>query len=136
MVTPRTETERVVFEVFFFQAEDGIRDVAVTGVQTCLFRSLGQRRERRATCGASRTTASLLAQLLEPLVAVLVRLAVAPRGLDPRVLLRRARTAAVDLRGRSGRGPGALRARPPRPPGAGFHPPAPAAPPAPLCAGV
>src|SRR2546429_5591580 len=23
--------------VFFFQAEDGIRDVAVTGVQTCLF---------------------------------------------------------------------------------------------------
>src|SRR3989449_9513149 len=26
--------------VFFFQAEDGIRDVAVTGVQTVLFRSL------------------------------------------------------------------------------------------------
>src|SRR2546429_4201171 len=25
----------VVFFVFFFQAEDGIRDVAVTGVQTC-----------------------------------------------------------------------------------------------------
>src|SRR5205809_4934465 len=24
-----------VFDVFFFQAEDGIRDVAVTGVQTC-----------------------------------------------------------------------------------------------------
>src|SRR5687768_18228204 len=24
---------------FFFQAEDGIRDVAVTGVQTCAFRS-------------------------------------------------------------------------------------------------
>ena len=25
----------VVVGVFFFQAEDGIRDVAVTGVQTC-----------------------------------------------------------------------------------------------------
>ena len=24
-----------LFEFFFFQAEDGIRDVAVTGVQTC-----------------------------------------------------------------------------------------------------
>src|SRR2546422_5181488 len=29
---------------FFFQAEDGIRDVAVTGVQTCLFRSPAPRR--------------------------------------------------------------------------------------------
>src|SRR5216684_5324390 len=29
----------VVFQFFFFQAEDGIRDVAVTGVQTCVFRS-------------------------------------------------------------------------------------------------
>src|SRR5205809_7855855 len=26
-------------DVFFFQAEDGIRDVAVTGVQTCALRS-------------------------------------------------------------------------------------------------
>src|SRR5256884_6100891 len=25
----------VIYAVFFFQAEDGIRDVAVTGVQTC-----------------------------------------------------------------------------------------------------
>src|SRR2546429_3861810 len=25
----------IIFFVFFFQAEDGIRDVAVTGVQTC-----------------------------------------------------------------------------------------------------
>src|SRR3712207_9363148 len=25
---------------FFFQAEDGIRDIGVTGVQTCAFRSL------------------------------------------------------------------------------------------------
>src|SRR5205085_4971445 len=27
--------ERVYFELFFFQAEDGIRDLTVTGVQTC-----------------------------------------------------------------------------------------------------
>src|SRR2546429_4984524 len=26
---------RIVLFIFFFQAEDGIRDVAVTGVQTC-----------------------------------------------------------------------------------------------------
>src|SRR5205809_7795585 len=32
-------TEQCVFD-FFFQAEDGIRGVAVTGVQTWLFRSL------------------------------------------------------------------------------------------------
>src|SRR2546429_5287648 len=30
-----TVSERVVCVFFFFQAEDGIRDVAVTGVQTC-----------------------------------------------------------------------------------------------------
>src|SRR2546429_3787672 len=31
----RTSTKTSVHSVFFFQAEDGIRDVAVTGVQTC-----------------------------------------------------------------------------------------------------
>src|SRR5256884_1901462 len=31
---------RYICLIFFFQAEDGIRDVAVTGVQTVLFRSL------------------------------------------------------------------------------------------------
>src|SRR5258707_2775562 len=30
-----TLTRRVVFSFFFFQAEDGIRDIGVTGVQTC-----------------------------------------------------------------------------------------------------
>src|SRR5689334_24774813 len=30
---------RVTLLIFFFQAEDGIRDGTVTGVQTCLFRS-------------------------------------------------------------------------------------------------
>src|SRR2546430_4062372 len=29
------ESDRVLSKVFFFQAEDGIRDLTVTGVQTC-----------------------------------------------------------------------------------------------------
>src|SRR2546422_6636663 len=39
----------VMFFFFFFQAEDGIRDVAVTGVQTCalpIFAETGVERER------------------------------------------------------------------------------------------
>src|SRR5690349_22663290 len=32
---------------FFFQAEDGIRDLYVTGVQTCAFRSISSARELR-----------------------------------------------------------------------------------------
>src|SRR2546430_8529152 len=31
----RLESTSVVFVFFFFQAEDGIRDLTVTGVQTC-----------------------------------------------------------------------------------------------------
>src|SRR2546430_6107859 len=30
-----TESSRRLWSVFFFQAEDGIRDLTVTGVQTC-----------------------------------------------------------------------------------------------------
>src|SRR2546422_4752896 len=37
---------------FFFQAEDGIRDVAVTGVQTCALPI--SRRPRSAPCGRAR----------------------------------------------------------------------------------
>src|SRR6267143_609916 len=33
-------TARTSVNLFFFQAEDGIRDGTVTGVQTCLFRSI------------------------------------------------------------------------------------------------
>src|SRR2546429_3253341 len=40
-----------VFVFFFFQAEDGIRDVAVTGVQTCALplTSLGEEMQLRIT---------------------------------------------------------------------------------------
>src|SRR3712207_7698715 len=36
-----------VLSVFFFQAEDGIRDIGVTGVQTCAL-PISRRRPRRA----------------------------------------------------------------------------------------
>src|SRR5687768_17798870 len=35
----------IIILFFFFQAEDGIRDVAVTGVQTCLFRSPSEKKK-------------------------------------------------------------------------------------------
>src|SRR2546422_11610429 len=38
----------IVFFFFFFQAEDGIRDVAVTGVQTCALPIFGSVRRARA----------------------------------------------------------------------------------------
>src|SRR5256885_5577395 len=39
---------------FFFQAEDGIRDYKVTGVQTCAFRSLEKKGAIEIASGASR----------------------------------------------------------------------------------
>src|SRR5687768_18564601 len=46
--------------VFFFQAEDGIRDVAVTGVQTCAL-PICRARIRRWTASASRPTTAVAA---------------------------------------------------------------------------
>src|SRR5256884_9681054 len=40
---------RALLYFFFFQAEDGIRDVAVTGVQTCALPILGRDPETRYT---------------------------------------------------------------------------------------
>src|SRR5690349_22067741 len=48
-----------LFLFFFFQAEDGIRDLYVTGVQTCALPILClQRSERRLVSGQSRRMAS------------------------------------------------------------------------------
>src|SRR5207248_3671817 len=44
------------YVVFFFQAEDGIRDRTVTGVQTCLFRSAASARPTRRTPGSRGST--------------------------------------------------------------------------------
>src|SRR2546422_7427110 len=45
------------FLFFFFQAEDGIRDVAVTGVQTCALPISGAHGTRRGRLGGSTGTA-------------------------------------------------------------------------------
>src|SRR2546422_3888450 len=48
---------QILFNVFFFQAEDGIRDVAVTGVQTCalpISRLFAPTRTERTTRPSSR----------------------------------------------------------------------------------
>src|SRR2546422_4397573 len=41
---------------FFFQAEDGIRDVAVTGVQTCALPILRRANEQTRLAGAAETS--------------------------------------------------------------------------------
>src|SRR2546429_7426049 len=49
---------QVYFVFFFFQAEDGIRDVAVTGVQTCALPiCTGPARRRRVVAGRGRCAA-------------------------------------------------------------------------------
>src|SRR6266496_5135534 len=42
-----------MFIFFFFQAEDGIRDLYVTGVQTCALPISARRARCRATCTSS-----------------------------------------------------------------------------------
>src|SRR5246127_4173615 len=46
---PATEAHRVLCFFFFFQAEDGIRDLTVTGVQTCAL-PISSRRHTRFDC--------------------------------------------------------------------------------------
>src|SRR6266436_3516866 len=43
LITIKAQTVRLNY-LFFFQAEDGIRDVAVTGVQTCALPISGRQR--------------------------------------------------------------------------------------------
>src|SRR5438046_8171034 len=63
---------------FFFQAEDGIRDWSVTGVQTCalpiwmktdkaVIADLPDKTEIKALCGLSRRQAALYGQAIEDL---------------------------------------------------------------------
>src|SRR5947209_10529731 len=48
-----TSPYRSVLEIFFFQAEDGIRDIGVTGVQTCALPISGWPSTRAAGCRCS-----------------------------------------------------------------------------------
>src|SRR2546427_9436922 len=60
MILPLFLTIRLSYFFFFFQAEDGIRDLTVTGVQTCALpiyragRGVYDVREQRDACGADR----------------------------------------------------------------------------------
>src|SRR5438445_5065849 len=71
---------RILLVFFFFQAEDGIRDIGVTGVQTCALpistsrsrsgespcdsgRSITSERESRPTCSAKSSPTSSPTQL-------------------------------------------------------------------------
>src|SRR2546429_9896165 len=56
----RMYSEYIISFFFFFQAEDGIRDVAVTGVQTCALPISGGERQRVALARAVLQKASVL----------------------------------------------------------------------------
>src|SRR2546430_8773917 len=76
----------IVVFFFFFQAEDGIRDLTVTGVQTCALPiSLGPRRARDGSCRrgmrrARGARASLDECLVQRADEAIDMLAVAPQG--------------------------------------------------------
>src|SRR2546429_763219 len=75
---------------FFFQAEDGIRDVAVTGVQTCalpiLFRS--------ANCTSSALVSSVLDS---PVFSIFDFSCTSPRRFNSLISLRRGRSSIEAL---------------------------------------
>src|SRR5437764_7740043 len=52
-VNPRCDDVRVIWFFFFFQAEDGIRDTSVTGVQTCALPIFPGRPAARPACGVA-----------------------------------------------------------------------------------
>src|SRR3712207_8339841 len=54
------------FFFFFFQAEDGIRDIGVTGVQTCALPILTQQGLAVLVTSGTRTSAALIARRLPP----------------------------------------------------------------------
>src|SRR2546423_5284954 len=57
----------MLFFFFFFQAEDGIRDKLVTGVQTCALPICPRRREPRRLCPGRRILRRLPALRHDPL---------------------------------------------------------------------
>src|SRR2546429_7342148 len=65
-----TRADRTRRLVFFFQAEDGIRDVAVTGVQTCALPiSWGPIRRKSKRCRRERIGAAVCAIFCGSVVA-------------------------------------------------------------------
>src|SRR2546430_7288022 len=64
--------------LFFFQAEDGIRDLTVTGVQTCALPIFGRRTDPRGAVAAF----LIVAEQIE--LALLVDLIGQPQAIDDR----------------------------------------------------
>src|SRR3712207_8373264 len=78
-----------LFSVFFFQAEDGIRDIGVTGVQTCALPIFATPLEEPGLQGAEELLFLDLAPRLAPGYQDLVPADLVPRldGLDRKVLV-------------------------------------------------
>src|SRR2546427_4652019 len=112
---------------FFFQAEDGIRDLTVTGVQTWLFRSIGHLQRNKAKLVPGRF---VLVQSVDSLaLAEELERRAAARGVTQRVLLQGNVAGGGPKSGRA-RGEGPPPAPPPPPaPGAGPGGPVTPAPP-------
>src|SRR5207249_8743092 len=76
------------FFCFFFQAEDGIRDRNVTGVQTCVFRSGEPDARRQAPAGAAVVDApargALTMRLALAVVVTTLLVGLSARGVAPR----------------------------------------------------
>src|SRR3989475_3582538 len=116
---------------FFFQAEDGIRDLTVTGVQTWLFRSIGHLQRNKAKLVPGRF---VLVQSVDSLALAeeLDRRAAAVGGTQ-RVLLQGKVGGGGQKRGGGvggAAGPGPPRAPPPPPRAGGVVEPGPPPPPA------
>src|SRR6266700_5864765 len=85
---------------FFFQAEDGIRDFHVTGVQTCALPILAPERSgrpgasERHSFGATGAASASSASRLEPEVAFGVPSASSPRRPSPPTPARRPRASS------------------------------------------
>src|SRR2546427_5311572 len=103
---------------FFFQAEDGIRDLTVTGVQTWLFRSIGHLQRNKAKLVPGRF---VLVQSVDSLaLAEELERRAAARGVTQRVLLQVKAGGGGPERGRGPVGvPPRRRARVPPPPAPG-----------------
>src|SRR5688500_19224853 len=66
-----SDSRTVASHSFFFQAEDGIRDYKVTGVQTCALPICLSTEERSATCSSSSSRTSCSMEVLRRFASAL-----------------------------------------------------------------
>src|SRR5206468_6964851 len=73
LAPPSAHGERARLAVFFFQAEDGIRDLIVTGVQTCALPISSDTYLRRHRCRRQLRVVSLVPALLLTIPTLSIR---------------------------------------------------------------